>query len=164
MKTALKNFLTFRSLVATALLIWSAGAGCIMVSYARGAMSAAESAAPTAEPMLATSSAAMDSHACCKARHQALERTHAAKKSTNIQFGEFALFPPTRGDAMSCCPLTTGSIVVASRSQSNETGSAAEPTDSSSFKLENTYETPLVVPLRLANRAHSYLLDCAFLI
>ncbi len=164
MTAALKRILTFRCLVAIALTIWCAGAGCMMVSYAQSAMSAGDSAAPAAEQTIAASSAAMDSHACCKAKHKALKPTRAASKSTNIELSELTLIPPARGDAMSCCPLTSGSIVVASRSQSTETGSALELADSSALNLQTSYETPLTVPLRLPNRAHSYLLDCAFLI
>jgi hypothetical protein len=38
------------------------------------------------------------------------------------------------------------------------------PTDSSAFKLLTSNQKPVAVPLRLPNRAESYLLDCAFLI
>lgn len=155
---------TLRRLIAIALMVWCAGAGCIMVSYAQVAMSAADSTAPAAEQTVAAGSAAMGSHACCKARHKALQRTRIARKSANLEANEFTLFPPARGNAMSCCPLASGSIVLASRSQSNETDSALTLTDSSNLNLEKSCAAPVVVPLRLPNRAHSYLLDCAFLI
>lgn len=154
----------FRSFIAIALMVWCAGAGCIMVSYAQVAMSAADSTAPAAEQTVAAGSAAMNSHACCKAKHKALKRTQITRKSANLESNEFTMFPPARGNAMSCCPLTSGSIVLASRSQSNELGSVLEITDSSTPNLEKSYATPLVVPLRLPNRAYSYLLDCAFII
>src|SRR5512141_3183679 len=93
---ALKRTLTLRGLVAIALMVWCAGAGCMMVSYARGAMRAEDAAAPTAGQTIAASSGAMDSHACCKAKHKALERTRIARKSANIESNEFTLIPPAR--------------------------------------------------------------------
>jgi hypothetical protein len=37
-------------------------------------------------------------------------------------------------------------------------------TNSSAFKPLTSVQKPVAVPLRLPNRAHSYLLDCVFLI
>jgi hypothetical protein len=65
---------------------------------------------------------------------------------------------------MSCCPLTSGSIVVASRTQTGDSASALADTTPAAVKLENSYQTVVAAPLRLPNRARSYLLDCAFLI
>jgi hypothetical protein len=65
---------------------------------------------------------------------------------------------------MNCCPLTSGSIVVTSRPQSNDNATVLQHSDSSSQLLSESRPLPVAVPLRLPNRAHSYLLDCAFLI
>jgi hypothetical protein len=65
---------------------------------------------------------------------------------------------------MSCCPLTTGSIVIASRSRSADDNSVLEYTGSSSLRLTKTNSPAVAVPLRPPNRACAYLLDCAFLI
>jgi hypothetical protein len=65
---------------------------------------------------------------------------------------------------MNCCPLTSGLIAATSRSQSNSAAPALVNTGSQLTDLNTTVTTPLPVPLRLPNRAHSYLLGCAFLI
>jgi hypothetical protein len=149
--------------LAIALMFWCAGTGCMMVSYARADMSDMESAARAADQPMAGMHAAMDAHGCCKATHKSAKRTKAAHHSIDFAGAQFTV-PPVQTDAMSCCPLTSGLIVVASRSQSNDSGSALTETDSSSLALSKSDHTPVAVPLRLPNRAHSYLLDCAFLI
>jgi hypothetical protein len=159
-----KRLLSLRSVIAIALMFWCAGAGCMMVSYARASMSDADASAQTADQPMAGMSAAMDAHACCKAKHKAVSRVRATKPSLGSNPGEFTLPEPVSSDAMSCCPLTSGSIVVASRSQTNDNASELAQTDSSSLKFENSHQAPVAVPLRLPNRAGSYLLDCAFLI
>jgi hypothetical protein len=146
--------------LAIALMFWCAGTGCMMVSYARAEMSDMDSSAQPAEQPMAHMSTAMDAHACCKAKHKSAKRTKPTHRSIDTEF----TVPPIQTGAMSCCPLTSGSLVVASRSQSNDRGSALIETDSSSLNLSNSDHTPVAVPLRLPNRAESYLLDCAFLI
>jgi YD repeat-containing protein len=59
---------------------------------------------------------------------------------------------------------TTGAIVVTSRSQSNDNATVLQQSDSSSQLFAESRPSPVAVPLRLPNRAQSYLLDCAFLI
>ena len=148
--------------LAIALMFWCAGAGCMMVSYAKGAMPEIDSPAGTDARAVRHGSGAMDAHACCKAKRRGAKRSAAAQSNPGVFTLEIPLLP--QGNAMSCCPLTTGSIVVASRSQSNDKASALPPTDSSAFKLLASHQKPVAVPLRLPNRADSYLLDCTFLI
>jgi hypothetical protein len=149
--------------IAIALMFWCAGTGCLMVSYARG-MSEPDSSAAAAEESMKGMHASMDAHACCKAKHKNTKRAKAVESPRDLQFTQFGLPAPLQNNAMSCCPLTTGSIVIATRSQSNDSASASAVTDSSSFKLTSLETRPLAVPLRLPNRVHAYLLDCAFLI
>ena len=163
-KAVLKKVLTLRCLVAIALMFWCAGTGCMMVTYARASMSDIDSPAQSAEEPMTHMHASMDAHACCKAKHKADKRSSSAKKSSSIEFTQFTIPVPAPGGAMSCCPMTSGSIVVASRSQSNDSASALAETDSSSLKLSSSRQTPIAIPLRLPNRADSYLLDCVFLI
>jgi hypothetical protein len=160
---ALKRILTLRYLISVALMIWCAGAGCMVVSYARGAMAHSDSEVASTDQMIARMPGSMDSHGCCKAKHKALRRTRIAK-SANTEVTEFTIPMPLAGNAMSCCPLTSGSLVVASRPQTDDSSSDLRPSDSFSLGPVNSHEISLVVPLRLPNRAHSYLLDCAFLI
>jgi len=153
-----------RAVIAIALMFWCAGAGCMMVSYARGVMSDENSSMPAAEHSMSML-AAMDAHACCKDSHRSLTPKHqAAKRALDINLREFTLPSPAPAGVMSCCPLTSGSIVVASRTQTNDSAYELADTESASFKLENSHQTTVAAPQRLPNRARSYLLDCAFLI
>lgn len=155
------NFSTAAKALAIALMFWCAGAGCMAVSYAQAAMRDMDASAEVLASAMSHMSGAMDAHACCKAKRRGAKGSASATQSS---LNEFAIPEPVRSDAMSCCPLTTGSIVVASRSQSNDEASALSRADSSAFKLSTSNQRPVAIPLRLPNRAESYLLDCAFLI
>jgi hypothetical protein len=135
----------------------------MIVSYARGTMDAEDQAAASPEQTIAAMSSSMDSHECCQAKHKALRRASVVRKTT-VEFTQFTAPLPDTGNAMSCCPLTSGSLVVASRSQADDSGSEITQPDSFSLHLQNSHKTSVAIPLRLPNRAHSYLLDCAFLI
>jgi len=150
--------------LAIALMFWCAGAGCMMVSYAQGAMREMDSSEAMDMSSMTHMSGAMDAHACCKAKHKNAKRSQAVSQSKFSEFKEFTVPAPVQSAAMSCCPLTSGSIVVASRSNGNDDASVSSNTDSSAFKLFSSNQKTVAPPLRLPNRAHSYLLDCAFLI
>src|SRR5438067_2005749 len=63
----------FRSVLAFGLVLWCAGAGCILISYAHGAaMSRADSLHSGKNWGSITASAG--SHDCCKARHSSSKR------------------------------------------------------------------------------------------
>jgi len=148
--------------LAIALIFWCAGAGCMMVSYAKGAMSEMDPSVAPDEHAMMHMSGSMDAHACCKAKHRGAKRANS--ESTASEFIEFQIPAPVESNAMNCCPLTSGSIVVATRSTSNDEAPALSQNDSSAFNLLTPERKPLAIPLRLPNRAESYLLDCAFLI
>ena len=163
----LKTVVTVRSLLALLLMFWCAGAGCMMVSYARAAANDSADSALMGQGM--GGSTPMDAHACCKAKHRSAKALHhSARSNLPVKTAELKLLTipstPTQSGAMNCCPLTSGSIVVASRSQSNDRSLALEYSDSSSLLTVTSDPLRLEVPLRLPNRSHSYLLDCAFLI
>ncbi len=163
-KAAFKTVLRPRPALALALMFWCAGAGCMMVSYARSAMADMDRQQPGKQSM-AGMSASMDAHACCKARHSSSKHSASSfTKSAALELMPEALPPLSSSDAMNCCPLTSGSIVIASRSQSADDNSALNHASSSSLQLTKTNSPPLAVPLRPPNRARAYLLDCAFLI
>lgn len=164
-KAAFRTILRPRPALAIALMFWCAGAGCMMVSYARSAMANMATPAQATEQPMAGMSASMDAHACCKARHSSSRRSAGSfTKSPALELMPEALPPLSSSDAMSCCPLTSGSIVIASRSQSADDNSVLNHTNSSSLQLTKTNSPPLAVPLRRPNRARTYLLDCSFLI
>ena len=164
---AILRVIRIRSVLAFALMFWCAGTGCMMVSYARAA-SADSSAANDVFAHAMAGSMSTDAHACCKAKRPSTNTHHGRAESKSTSSVELNLLmppsSPTQTGAMNCCPLTSGSIVVSSQSQSNDNSTVSQQTDSSSPLLVESDHAPLAVPLRLPNRAHSYLLDCAFLI
>ena len=139
----------------------------MIVSYARAAATDSVSTSDGMDRAMAGASSSMDAHACCKAKHRSGNGTQQASKESSA-YAEQSLLTipsaPTQSGAMNCCPLTSGSMVVASRSQSNDQATVSHAARSSSLLLVSSDPPPLAVPLRLPNRSHSYLLDCAFLI
>jgi len=148
--------------VAIALMFWCAGAGCMIVSYAKVAMSEMDSSAAADMPAMSHMSGSMGGHACCEAKRKRVKRSASADSPS--EFIQFNISEPVQSNAMNCCPLTSGSIVVASRSTSNDEVPTLPQTGSSAFDLLPSEQKPLAIPLRLPNRAESYLLDCVFLI
>ena len=161
----LKTVLTLRSLLAVALMLWCAGAGCMMVSYARAAANENAGSALMGDRMGGLTR--MDGHACCKAKHPPAKTHQRAESKQLFESTQWSLLTipstPTQSGVMNCCPLTSGSVVVASRSQCHDRWTDLQPPRSLSVLLVSSDPLPLSVPLRLPNRAHSYLLDCAFL-
>jgi hypothetical protein len=161
----------FRSAIATLLMFWCAGAGCMLVSYAH-TMSMAETDSVHAQPVMhkamTTKSAA---HSCCKARHGSSKRTPGVETEATSQADsqgdaeQIALAESSAPvDAMSCCPLTTGSFVTTSRTSADANGSAPAQNHSPPFELSNLQPAPLALPLRLPDAEHTYLRCCVFLI
>ena len=164
----------FRSAIAFTLILWCAGAGCMLVSYAHSAAMNGPGASPShpEEKSWAGLSASMSTHSCCKARHGSSRRTaeagtqtiSRADSSTEVEQVSLTESPAQSG-AMSCCPLTTGSFVASSRTQSNETNGAAPAQNHSlPFALRNSEPKPLAIPPRLPNQEQTYLRCCVFLI
>lgn len=110
---------------------------------------------------------ALDAHACCKARHKSLKRTTTTSQvrlDSDEQLHLSLPSTPAPGNAMKCCPLTSGTMLVGSRYQSHENAQAAAQNAPSIVFLNGFIPKPVAVPLRLPNRDQSYLLGCAFLI
>lgn len=163
---AFKKIVSIRSVLAFGLMFWCAGTGCMMATYARAAATELNDAAVVMDHAMA-GSMSVDAHACCKARRPSV-KGHQARPESKSESAELNLLTlpstPSPTGVMDCCPLTTGSIVVTSRSQSNDRATVRHHADPASLLLIPSDPAPLAVPLRLPNRAHSYLLDCAFLI
>ena len=164
-----KRKINLRSVMALALIFWCAGAGCMIVSYARVSMTEAGGPSNSVDQMMAGMSSSMDAHACCKAQRRSKDRRQLrAESPASSEFlaPNLLALPstPTQSGAMSCCPLTSGSIVIGSRSQSDDHANILDEAGSSSLLPIKSNPPPLAVPLRLPNRANAYLLDCAFLI
>ena len=158
-------------MLAVTLMLWCAGTGCMLVSYAHGAAMSGISASKVGGAW-GDVSASVGSHSCCKARHSSERHNHSllsgrlaasesAPDSKEIRLAEV----PDQSDAMSCCPLTSGSFVVTSRSQLNEdNASNADQRGSFSLTLTNSQLTPRFDPLRLSDQNQTYLRGCVFLI
>jgi hypothetical protein len=155
-----------RSIIAFALIAWCAGTGCMIVGYSRAAATESGLAAKLVDHAMG-GSMPMDAHACCKAKRSSPAR-RARTKSKSAETPELNLLTtpsaPTQTGVMNCCPLTSGAIVATSRSQSNDEAAILHQPNSARLLTIKSDPAPLAVPLRLPNRAHSYLLDCAFLI
>jgi hypothetical protein len=163
-----KTISKLRSALATALVVWCAGAGCMIVSYARGAaMSAAAVNTESRGAGLGQVSGSAGAHDCCKARHASQRRV--ASSTNHASFPDFtgleelAGVPPS-SDAMNCCPLTSGTFVVSgSQSISNENVSAVQGAGAGPIVSSAAVDFP-AMPLRLPNQNETYLRGCVFLI
>ena len=164
-----------RTTLSFALMLWCAGAGCMLATSAHGAaMSGGDPANthPAIEGMNGLS-ASMGDHDCCKAHHSSHKRkTNSTTSRTDSHSGsslavEQIALPemPAPSGAMNCCPLTSGSFVVASRGNSTDANdSALTQTDSVSLSLPKFQASPRAYPLKLLNQDQTYLRCCVFLI
>jgi hypothetical protein len=160
-----------RAALAFTLMLWCAGTGCMLVSYAHGAsMANTEAASAPANGSTWTGlSASAGTHSCCKARHSS---EHGASESSPLRgpraagFEEAALPGSSNSsEAMSCCPLTSGTFLVTARqSVRDDLASEAIKNDAPAFVLAGVNATPRAVPLRLPNQDQTYLRCCVFLI
>ena len=160
-----------RSALAVALTLWCACAGCMLVSYAHvAAMSSASLGDSNSNKRkLSDVSASVGAHACCKARHSSSRGTASQRESQLQSSGSFQQIAlpdvPDSSGATSCCPLTSGSFVVTSRSQlSDDDTSHADQRGSFSLTLTNSQPVPGFNPLRLPDQNQTYLRGCVFLI
>jgi hypothetical protein len=168
MKPSRKTISKIRSALATTLVFWCAGAGCMMMSYAHGvAMSTAEANSFECDAS-GQASGSVDEHDCCTARQRSERRVPSSNHlesssgfATNLEgFAEL----PTSSDAMSCCPLTSGTFVVSGRqSLSNENVLAPQGTVAGLVDVITAARFP-AVPQRLPNQNQTYLRGCVFLI
>jgi hypothetical protein len=119
----------------------------------------------SSETNFSQSKMGMNVHACCKARHRSLKGT-AAKSNSDDGSGTITLpADPSSDDAASCCPLTSGSFVTVSRSQTDDNKGST----SNGMHLPapgSTVQVPAnrITALRLPGHEQTYLACCAFLI
>jgi hypothetical protein len=109
---------------------------------------------------------AMNGHACCKARHRSLRNQSAAESNSETGPGTIALPEDSSSDdAASCCPLTSGSFVTVSRSQTDDNNSSLSTgTGLPERGFTGRFPTNRATPLRLRSNEQTYLTCCAFLI
>lgn len=154
-----------RSALALGLLLWCAGTGCLAHGMAMGNAAPAPEG-KSAKGNLNQSEMAMNGHACCKARHRSLRNEPGAKSTSDSRAETIALPEDSSSDgANSCCPLTSGSFVITSRSQTDDSQSSASTgtgMPEQSFNVQ--FPMNRATPLRLPNPEKTYLTCCAFLI
>lgn len=169
-EAVLPRVFRIRSMMALALMVWCAGAGCMLVSYARAEMTDAAASSYPADQMMAGASSSMGAHGCCKAKHRSgsISQTQSASTASLIDPEQSLLIAPstpTQSDAMNCCPLTSGSMVVTSRSRSGDDNNSVSPqADPLVLNPSSAGSAPPAYPLRLPNQSQIYLHVCVFLI
>ena len=142
----------FGKSLALVLMFWCAGGGCMLVSYATAVGSPlADSASGPSDEMTAAPS--------CHAHRQKNQKP-TSKAAVADRVGRLNIPMPSRSAALSCCPLTSESIAVAYRPQ--HSAPALTNSESQIQNLALLTTAPVAIPMRLPNRADSYLLDCAF--
>ncbi len=150
----------FRLALAAVLSLWCAGAGCLLVSYARAA---AITDADRSDPRGVTTQSSMG-HSCHGARQEPPRRHSTANRKTGNQSSALPM-GPAPADTISCCPLTSGSFVVQSRSNStDDEGSSLSQSEALSFGPSISESTFRAIPLRWPGHHKAYLTSCAFLI
>jgi hypothetical protein len=144
----------FGKSLALVLMFWCAGIGCMLVCYTTaGGTLLAESASGPSYGMPATPS--------CHT-HRQKNRNTASKRAVSDRVGQLNLPMPTRAAALSCCPLTSGSTAAAYRPESHNFAPALANSESQILNLAHLTTAPVAIPMRLPDRAHSYLLGCTF--
>jgi hypothetical protein len=147
--------------LAVALMLWCAGAGCVLVRSAQATAVGGDSA--LADSMNPGEMGASQ-HAACHAKHAQKAKASRSQPQLTKAFEQRNTPGPGRSDAMSCCPLVNGLFVTSSRGHAQDDAGVIALNDSTSFALTNSSPAPLDVPLRLPNQHHLYLRVCAFLI
>lgn len=159
-----------RSALTIALMLWCAGAGCMIVSYAHAASMNDRYAAGVSSAVRDSAPGSMETHHCCKSRQALKGHVSPPQAVPGSSPGSFANLEemaevPNSSSVMSCCPLTSGSIVANGSSRiSNDDASESLSVEAGS-SVHNGYATTLQAnSLRLPNQSHTYLRGCAFLI
>lgn len=160
-----------RSAITLGLMLWCAGAGCMIVSVTHGAAMRGAEATKSRSSVagLDRVSGSAGAHDCCKARHASEHRlassmTDQAKAPESLMNLEGLAEVPHTSDAMSCCPLTSGTIVTAGRQRvSHHDTSVSRGLDAATV-VTTAASTQLATPPRLPNQNQTYLRGCAFLI
>jgi hypothetical protein len=157
----------FRSALTVALVLWCAGAGCMIVSYAHG-VAMGEPDVAGGSGAVWNASGSIEAHHCCKSRqapsrHVSLSKAAQAAASKSVASLKELSEVPNSSGVMSCCPLTSGSIVSSGRQRLYDDASVS-PVDAVSTFHNGSTTTTHARPLRLPNQSHTYLRGCIFLI
>jgi len=157
-----------RSVLAVALGLWVAGAGCLLgCDGMMTAMASEAGAAPhhaTSDLKLIVSGeacASAKSHDCCSKRN---ERAQVRRQASEKPFATLFETEPSASE-MSACPLALSRTAEAARKSDGQTDSATIVARANLFALNLPEQSdPLVAQVRLPNRGHTYLRCCSLLI
>ena len=117
-------------------------------------------------------SGSMGTHNCCKARHSGerrfapliSDRVSSSGHAADFEIITVAELPPS-SDAMSCCPLTGGTFVVASRQRVvNEDPSVPEGIDAISIVPSSSVAASRSDAMHLPYQSQTHMRLCVFLI
>jgi hypothetical protein len=157
-----------RVVLAIALALWVAGAGCLlgcegMIAAAASQGSGAQQHA-THDMNLVVSRdacASAKSHDCCAKKQQKVQ----PKENSSEKQAAALVETESSSSGMSACPLAMGRTAVAAKNGSHEESSTTTVAGSN-LSIENFAEltAPLAKQVRLPNRGHTYLRCCSFLI
>lgn len=167
MRTNRKPIQKARWVIAVALILWCAGAGCMLGTYAHAMRDHDLPQAQAGGMAMTGLSAAAGTHSCCKARHSSQHVASAHRPAPIAAAFEEVVLPVSSNssEAMSCCPLTSGTFLVTARqSVSGDHASEATKSDAPALVLAHLDATPRALPLRLPNQSQTYLRCCVFLI
>jgi hypothetical protein len=154
--------------LATTLMLWVAGAGCLLGCEGMMTAAASEGSARAhhvnGDLNLVASGeacASAKSHDCCaKRNHRAQPKAQLLEKQTATLV---ETDPSTSG--MTACPLAMSRTVVVAKKGADETRSVSTVANANlPTQTPIAQPDPVVSQLRLPNRGHTYLRVCSFLI
>jgi hypothetical protein len=159
----------FRSTLAFAMVLWCAGTGCLMMSYARGQDRVEGSNSAREARNWETIEAAAGSHACCKARRSSSRQNGNTAREFGPEISAFAGIVltklPAPAGAASCCPLTSGSFLTSAHAQLNDSNLLTRSSNLGFLRpLANSRSTLSDHTIHLSILNRTYLRDCVFLI
>jgi hypothetical protein len=162
------SFLTIsklRSALAFVLVLWCAGTGCLAHGMAMGGSAERAVSDSSLKDDPSRRNASMGGHACCKARHRALQNASTpGSDSDSTRLTSTLPEESSPSNANSCCPLTSGSFVTVSRGQTCENDGSELILTAAQKSIRVTLLTERATKLRLTGREHTYLDCCALLI
>ncbi len=162
-----------RVVLAMALSLWVAGAGCMMGC---GNMMAAGAHSSTANEALHSyghstivvsgdACASAKSHDCCAKRKSEVRSPPKSQPRQTATTGTTLVNSDEPSSDMEGCPLAVGKAAVVTKSANADVrGSKAAAPESFSANTYPEQAVPFTTPLRLPNRGHTYLRCCVFLI
>jgi hypothetical protein len=154
-----------RPSLAVMLMLWCAGTGCLLVSYAHAA-GAGDDISNTVMMHLGAGveGRAGTAHTCCKARHSARHKISGTRPDNLFNGPALSdALPPA--NSMSCCPLTSGAFLTSApaRTGNKNTGAIKLNDLPPSINGITRVPSPVFKPA-FQDQSHSHARNCVFLI